>query len=275
MASDFKTAQPVEFYTRFLKEDVRPDGRSLREFRKTLLNVDSVSTAEGSALIKLGNTTVICGIKAEVAEPTLNFGRSGYIVPNVELPPLCSPRIRPGPQNEQAQVSTQFLLETIENSNLVDLSDLCIVENKFVWCIYADLICLNYDGNLQDACLTALLAALHNCQLPTMIYDEEKDELEANADDKTSLKISHNPVACTFGIFDQSQLIADPTGEEEMLVSSVITIVTLEDGKLCSVFKPGGCPVKDDIIHQCIARSLPRGQEVRSLIDALTLPAER
>ena len=32
-----------------------------------------------------------------------------------------------------------------------------------VWCLYADVICLNYDGNIQDASLVALLAALRNC----------------------------------------------------------------------------------------------------------------
>ncbi len=32
----------------------------------------------------------------------------------------------------------------------------------FVWYIYIDLYCLNYSGNLLDACLIALLAALRN-----------------------------------------------------------------------------------------------------------------
>ncbi len=31
----------------------------------------------------------------------------------------------------------------------------------------------------------------------------------------------------------------------------------------------------DDLIRQCIERALPRGQEVRTLIDAVTSPVER
>eukprot|EP00112_Aurelia_sp_Birch-Aquarium-sp1_P017878 Seg419.4 transcript_id=Seg419.4/GoldUCD/mRNA.D3Y31 product="Exosome complex component RRP43" protein_id=Seg419.4/GoldUCD/D3Y31 len=275
MAADFKTAQPIEFYHRFLKEEVRPDGRALKDFRKTLLNIDSVSTAEGSALVKFGNTTVICGIKAELAEPTLDAANKGYIVPNVELPPLCSPKFRPGPPSEQAQVLSQFLLDTVQNSELIDLKKLCIVEKKIAWCLYADVICLNYDGNLQDASLTALLAALHNCRLPSVSYNEETGELTATEEVKTMLDIASNPVASTFAVFQDSYLIADPTDEEEALATGVVTVVTLEDGQLCSVNKPGGCAVSEDILRQCIERALDRGHEIRTIIDTLTATIDR
>ena len=34
-------------------------------------------------------------------------------VPNVDLPPLCSSRFRPGPPGEQAQVLSQFVADVI------------------------------------------------------------------------------------------------------------------------------------------------------------------
>ena len=43
---------------------MRPDGRSLQEFRPVSINVGSIKTAEGSAIVKIGNTVVVCGIKA-------------------------------------------------------------------------------------------------------------------------------------------------------------------------------------------------------------------
>ncbi|KAK7818498.1 hypothetical protein U0070_013057 [Myodes glareolus] len=64
MAAGFKTVEPLEYYRRFLKENCRPDGRELGEFRTTTVNIGSISTADGSALVKLGNTTVVCGVKA-------------------------------------------------------------------------------------------------------------------------------------------------------------------------------------------------------------------
>ena len=36
-----------------------------------------------------------------------------YLVPNVDLPPLCSSRFRLGPPGEQAQVLSQFVADVI------------------------------------------------------------------------------------------------------------------------------------------------------------------
>lgn len=71
--------EPLEYYRRFLKENCRPDGRELGEFRTTTVNIGSISTADGSALVKLGNTTVICGIKAEFAAPPTDAPDKGYV----------------------------------------------------------------------------------------------------------------------------------------------------------------------------------------------------
>jgi exosome complex component RRP43 len=56
----------------------------LLEFRSTIINKNCISKAEGSALVKVGNTTVICGIKAELVEPENTDPNIGYIVPNIE-----------------------------------------------------------------------------------------------------------------------------------------------------------------------------------------------
>lgn len=78
------------------------------------------------------------------------------------MPPLCSPNFRPGPPSDAAQIATKFVADIIKNSQCIDLKDLCITKEKLVWCLYADIICLDYDGSLIDACLLALLAALKN-----------------------------------------------------------------------------------------------------------------
>jgi len=274
MATDFKIAQPLHFYERFLQENVRPDGRSLKEFRKALLNIDSIETSEGSAMVKLGDTVVLCGIKAEVADPPLGASKTGYIVSNVELPPLCSPKFRPGPPSDQSQVLSQFLNDTIKNSEMINLESLCIAEGRAVWCLFADVICLNYDGSIQDASLIALLAALHNCRLPKLAWNDEKGEVCAS-DGMSALTITGNPIASTFAVFQNSQLIADPNDEEEELAASVVTIVTLDDGKICSISKPGGLSIDEAILRQCVEMALLRGGGMRSLIEAVTTSIDR
>lgn len=39
----------------------------------------SISTANGSALVRLGDTTVVCGVKAEIAEPELDTPEEGFL----------------------------------------------------------------------------------------------------------------------------------------------------------------------------------------------------
>lgn len=46
---------------------------------KLKLIVGSISTADGSALVRMGDTTMVCGIKAEVAEPDAATPNEGYI----------------------------------------------------------------------------------------------------------------------------------------------------------------------------------------------------
>ena len=82
----------------------------------------------------------------------------GFIVPNVELPPLCSPLFRPGPPSEEAQGMTCFVAEA--TSEMIDLKELCVSVDNLVWVLHADMICLDYDGCVQDAAVIALSAAL-------------------------------------------------------------------------------------------------------------------
>ncbi|XP_070552298.1 exosome complex component RRP43-like [Ptychodera flava] len=275
MAADFKTAQPVEYYRQFLKEDVRPDGRELGEIRSTILNIGSIGTAEGSALVKLGNTTVVCGVKAELAVPTVENPEHGYIVPNVDLPPLCSPRFRPGPPSEQAQVVSQFIDDVIKNSKVISLEDLCVLKGKIVWVLYCDMMCLDYDGNVIDACVIALLAALRNVSLPSLKIDEETGAPTVTTSTKTSLQVKSEPVSTSFAVFDDEIVIADPTNEEECLATGVVTIVTDGHGRLCAVHKPGGSPLSDMQLKDCIKRALSRGEEVRKLLNETCITLDR
>jgi len=39
----------------------------------------SITTADGSALVRMGNTTIVCGVKAEIAEPELDRPEHGFL----------------------------------------------------------------------------------------------------------------------------------------------------------------------------------------------------
>lgn len=93
--STYQRLHPHAYLEKFLAEDLRPDGRGVAEFRALQVTlgprmfshclsilrrlIGSISTAEGSALVRLGETTIVCGVKAEIAEPELDSPTHGFI----------------------------------------------------------------------------------------------------------------------------------------------------------------------------------------------------
>ena len=62
----FRKLYPDQYYSRFVAEGLRPDGRPLSQARPTTIALGAVTTADSSALVKIGNTTVMAGVKLEV-----------------------------------------------------------------------------------------------------------------------------------------------------------------------------------------------------------------
>nr|CAD7258598.1 unnamed protein product [Timema shepardi] len=286
------TRQPISAESR----DIRPDGRGLLKFRPIAINIGSISTADGSAIVKIGNTAVVCGIKllanalvvlssaaedgeievriSELVAPTPTEPDIGYLVPNVELPPLCSPKFRPGPPSDQAQVSGHFVAELIASSGCIDLHQLCIAPEKMCWVLYCDIMCINHDGALLDACIAALIAALRTVTLPHVDFDAETEKMVVHEDRRKHLEILSFPAATTYAMFEDDILISDPTAEEENLCSGVLTIV-VQGSQLCSVHKPGGSPLSETQLQDCIALAHRRGNSINKMVASAISSPER
>ncbi|KAK4520563.1 uncharacterized protein ATC70_006440 [Mucor velutinosus] len=267
----FSRIQPHEYLKRFLDQKVRPDGRSLNEFRKTMITSGAISTANASAMVRLGGTTVVCGIKAEVCEPKIDVPNQGYLVPNVELSPLCSPKFNPGAPSEKAQSTSEFLHQLFVKSQVFPLEDLCIEEGKAVWVLYADMVCLNYDGNILDASLLALTTALKDLKLPKA-HVSPSLVVEADPTEFTSISLSRFPVSSTFCIFNNPDItLSDPNDTEESLAKETVTIVMDLDLQLCKIYKNGGTTITAEGLKQCIDNAKQRTNQVRSLVDEAIL----
>jgi exosome complex component RRP42 len=86
-------------YNLILKGE-RADGRRFDEYREIFIEKEIISKAEGSALVKLGASQVMVGIKMQPGEPFPDAPNRGVIITNAELVPLASPTFEPGPPNE-------------------------------------------------------------------------------------------------------------------------------------------------------------------------------
>ncbi|XP_060822604.1 exosome complex component RRP43-like [Bombus pascuorum] len=267
MDSQYKIIHPVKYLQDHLAQDIRPDGRQFLSFRPISVNISSITHADSSAIFKIGNTTVVCGIKAELAAPKAESPECGYIVPNIELPPLCSPKFRPGPPSDQAQVITKLVENILRNSAAIDLKDLCVYKGKLVWVLYCDLVCINYDGSIIDACIGALTATLSTLTLPETLYNVETGRVSVNSTKKIRFLVKALPVSITFAIFNDQLLVADPTDDEESLCLGRLTIVMNEE-KICCIHKPGGIPISQDLFSKSLSKCKKRAELIRSLIDA-------
>jgi len=244
---------PAENFEKHVTNDVRADKRKLNEVRKIDANINAFSNASGSCRVSFGKTVVMCGVKGELTTPSTEFPDHGFVIPNVELPALCSSVFKSGPPGEQAQTATKFLDNLLSCTNLVNREQLCITSDKLVWVLYCDIICLNYDGNLHDACVTALVLALSNVKLPTVTISEESDVPTTDISSMKSLKLSLLPVSSTFALYNK-HLLLDPTHEEEEMTSGLMSVVMDEDSKIVYVEKTGGSAINKEQLSDCVVK---------------------
>lgn len=281
---------PEEFLRKYIAQGIRPDGRVLTRFRKPRITIGSVSTANGSCMVKLGNTTVIAGVKAElgpsasgitpgeagsaltyasvpIPKPSDKHHRCNQIAINVDLPPLCSPKFRGGRLPDEASVIAQRLNNLVSNGDLVPKDRLVFDEDgKFVWYLSVDMYCINYDGAAFDAFEIALIGALCDVTLcKGTVVDEDKGIFEKDEASESHLILSSVPIASSFALFDQS-LLADPTSEEEAIMLASVSVVCDGKGTLFELSKPGGTPLDEKIIDSCVTLAVARAASIEAIL---------
>ncbi|KAI8603543.1 ribosomal protein S5 domain 2-type protein [Dissophora ornata] len=270
-ASTFQKLHPTEYFRKFISQGVRPDGRLLNGFRPTTVHYGVITTANGSAMVRIGGTTVVCGVKAEVAEPKLDAPDQGYLVPNVDLSPICSSAFKPGPPSEQAQVVSDAINRVLKESSVLNLKDLCIEESKAVWALWVDVVCVSYDGNIYDAALASVMAALTNVRIRKPTYEEGVVKVSgsesANDENSFKLNLSRTPLSSSFALFDTTlTLLADPNFAEESISQGQISVTLDEHGQLCAVSKVGAASSSQALLKSCVERARERSRELRSIM---------
>ncbi|GAA6004127.1 exosome complex component RRP43 [Rhodotorula paludigena] len=281
----FKRLFPRPYLERFLAESIRPDGRPAGEqapqadvWRDASANIGSVSTAPSSALVRLGKTSVVCGVTLEIAPPDLARPHEGFIVPNVDLSPLCSPLFRPGPPADEAQVLSSRLRDILISSTVLPLSSLVIEPGKAAWVVYIDVVCLNYDGGVLDAAVLAAVGALKNLVFPVAAFDVDENqaicERVSTEHPGTRIPAASEPYSVSFGIF-QGQVLPDPTLFESQLCSTELTVVlgapasgaSASKAPLINVYQ-AGAPLDNprETLKACIAMARRRADELRKIV---------
>ena len=239
-----------------IRDGERVDGRAFDEFRKIEIETGLIEKAEGSALVKLGNTQVIVGVKMQVGEPFPDSPDKGIIITNAELVPLASPIFEPGPPDENSIELARVVDRGIRESEAIDLSKLCIEEGKKVWIIFIDIHALDDDGNLLDASAIAAISALLNTRVPAERFGVGED---------FPLPVRNLPVAVTSMIIED-KILVDPSKDEKSVSNSFITITTDVDDNIVSIQKSGSYLLKEEKFYEVLDISIEKAREIRELL---------
>ncbi len=249
----------------------RTDGRAFDEFRKITIIPGFVPKAEGSAIVKIGRTKVIAGVKAQIGEPFPDTPDEGVVTATVELVPIASPIFESGPPREPAIELARVSDRAIRESKCVNEESLVIESGKHVWVIFIDIYVLDQDGNLFDACEIAATAALMNTQLPDTktVTDENGNEVIELLETTHPLKLDYIPISCTFSKIGK-HIIVDPVLKEEGIEDARITFAYRDDNKICATQKGENGTFTIDEIKKCLDIASERTKEIRSNLDKIT-----
>jgi len=236
-----------------LRDGERIDGRKFDEFRKLEIRTGLIEKAEGSALVKLGNTQVVVGIKMQPGEPFPDTPDKGIIIVNAELVPLASPTFEPGPPDETSVELARVVDRGIRESEAVDLSKLCIEVGKSVWMIFVDIHALDDDGNLLDASAIASIAALMNTIVPAKRFGLGED---------FELPVSDLPISVTSLVVGDKFLV-DPSRDELSIGNTTLTVTVDQKDNIVAIQKSGDYLLSESLLEEILETSIRVSKKLR------------
>lgn len=253
----------VNLVKEIVEKNDRLDGRKFDEYREVVIEPGIVSSAEGSARVKLGDTMLVAGVKMQIGEPFPDTPNEGVLIVSAELVPLASPEFESGPPGEQAIELARVVDRAIRESKCIDFKKLFIEEGK-VWMIFVDIDVLDHDGNLIDAAGMAAGAALINARIPQI----ENDKAVSGKRGGEGLPLNGTPISTTF-VRIGSSILADPNLAEFKALDARLTVGTIDIGgkiKVCSMQKGGSEGFSLDEIEKILEMAERKGQELRKKI---------
>ncbi len=254
---DYDVSKIVEL----ARQGKRIDGRALDQMREFSIQKNIAENAEGSALVTLGKTKVIAGLKMEVGTPYPDSPDKGSISIGAEALPLAHSEYESGrPSMSEIEIA-RVVDRGIRESKAIDFNGLCIKEGEAVWVGYLDFYVLNGDGNIFDAGAISALATFNNAKIPKLNENNKIVKHEYNG----TIKLERLPVLTTF-VKVGGKILLDPTYLEEKAAEARYSVSTTEDGYMAAMQKGIGGSFTVDEVNYMIEKGFEVGAEVRKKI---------
>lgn len=239
----------------------RMDGRALDEIREITIEKDIAQNAEGSAIVTLGKTKVIAGLKMSVGAPYPDSQDEGSLAIGAETLPLAHSEYESGrPSNDEVELA-RVVDRSIRESKSIDFKQLCIKEGEAVWTGFMDFYALNSDGNLFDAGCIACLVGFLNSKVPKI--DENNKIIKGEYTGK--IKMKQIPVLTTF-VKISGKILVDPSFLEEKAAEARYSLATTEDGKIVAMQKGVGGSFTLEEVNYMIDTAFKIGDKIREIV---------
>lgn len=149
---------------------MRDDGRKPNELRKIKILRNYMKYADGSCLIEMGNTKVVCTASIEEGVPRFLKGKgTGWVTAEYGmLPRSCKERI-PRESSKGKIGGRTHEIQRLIGRSMRAVTDLRILGEKTIW---IDCDVLQGDGGTRTASITGSFIALFDA-LKSMLKDEE------------------------------------------------------------------------------------------------------
>jgi exosome complex component RRP42 len=263
----------LEYILKLLKRGERADNRGLLDYRPLGIILSPIEKAEGSALVKLGRTQVLVGVKLDLGSPFEDRPNEGVLQVHAEFVPLASPSFEPGPPDENAVELARVIDRSIREPKVIKLDELVVEPGRLAWVVYNDIYLIDHAGNAIDASMIASMLALASAKLPSLVKTEEGYRINRGLRER-SLPVSSLVATVTMAIIEDVILV-DPSMEEENIADTLLTIAVDEKERICGVQKRGEKGISRSILDKAVDVAVEKSKWLISQMkNALNNPGE-
>lgn len=146
----------------------------------------------------------------------------------------------------------RVLERAFKTSRAVDLESLCVLTGQQVWNLRVDAHILSDDGNVMDALVLSVLAALIDFRRPDVQVSAEGEVTVFSAFERhpVPLTLHHFPISVSFSLFNEpsAMFVLDPVNQERLVQDSQISFIMNRQGEIIHLSKPGGKGVQIDFV---------------------------
>ncbi|CAL4167116.1 unnamed protein product [Meganyctiphanes norvegica] len=254
-----------------VKLGIRIDGRERLDYRNLEIETGLVSTANGSARVRLARTDILVTVKMEMEPPRPDQPTNGNLYFFVNCSANAAPEFE-GRGGDDLATSLSGMLERVYSSpQTLDTSKLVVVPGKFVKALYVDIEILECEGNLFDAVSLGVKAALSSTRMPKIyITGEDGGEIEYSVSDNPAdvdhLDVSNAPILITHLRVSENLTVVDPTPEEECCGPVRVVVGVTPRGTITATQQFGAGTFAPQTLAACLKSAKELGQRIHTVL---------